>query len=493
MYSFLTVLWICFDSKHGKPPTLLIDVKEFSQIVVQRDEIGIVCGGRHPQYTGKLRAFLKALKDTGAILVFFAVGNKLNDEPALFIPKREVEYQKHVKLLKRIDQGTPIRKILSQKNRNQTDIRATLAVEHNTIKLCKIYGEMHFNYVRHNQEIARYANEHKDDVLAIISGDTDFLVFDGSFEYWPAIQINMREMMGKRICRKIVWDELQVTPQQLAMVGAVGGSVYLPHYIEPMKQFYERIEHVGSAFSKIIDLAAYVRKIPQTLLKDGQSVKFDLDYVAKDVFGDNYTEGELNAIENGLVIYNLKFRIPTVTDPMLRTLMRFDRVLYKLLTDDIYSVRDIAYVDFDTVRSKTYAELVCPLMQRILGILFLEQIDTDFTRKVCMKYNHDDLYEVVDETPCYPPNELRIPFRVLYDDRNNDRSKKWRLLLWTLGLDSSRWEAVKKLGHIMVTPVLTLMYLVEVPFSQSSITVIFICFYLVDSKRSSRLPRPMRS
>lgn len=450
-------------SKHGKPPTILIDIKEFSQLVVQRDETGIVCGGRHPYYMFKIRKLLEALKNAGAILVFFAVGSKLNDVPHIFIPKREAEYTKYLKILQRIDEKVPIRQILKQKNRKSADIRATLSVEHNLIKVCKQYGEVHYNYVRHNQEIAQYANMHENDVLAIIAGDTDFLVFDGQFEYWPATQIDEKELMGVRVCRQTVWDALEVTPQQLAMVGALSGSIYLPQYVDKVKAFYEKIERGGPEFLKIRDLTTYVRNIRQTPIGNGATIEFDVDAVARDVFGDGYADEEMNTIKNGLAIYNLKFKIPMEKDLMLQQLKRFDRLLYLIqMTDKVFNVRDIAYIDFQNVRSKTYAELVCPLLLRILGIMFIERQGSDFAREICMKFSHEDPYEVVEESPCYPPSDLRFPFRKLYEDRNNERPHKWQLLLWTIDVDYSLWEKFKDLPHDMVTPLATLTYLVEV-------------------------------
>lgn len=428
---------------------------------MQRDETGIVLGGRHPLYMGVYRKFLAGLQGAGAKLVFFAVGRKLNDEPHIFIPKREQDYLKHVKLLKNIDKNLPIRSILSRKNHPVPDIRSTFAVEHNLIKLCKQYGELHYNYVRHNQEIVQYANEHGDDVLAIIAGDTDYLVFEGNFEYWPAIRLNFRDSTGVRVNRELILNELELTQQQLAMVGALSGSIYLPGYIDKMKEFYTRLRKDDTKFSKIPDLAEYVRRMPQTQVND--ELQFDLEFVAKDIFGDDYTEGELNAIKNGLAIYNLKFNIPTVADPLLRTLMHRDRLLYKLQTDDIFNVRDIVYIDYENVRSKTYDELVCPLLQRILGILFGEKCDSAFTRKICMKFSHDDPYEVVEQTPIYPPKVLRIPFKVIYEEHDKNQPKKWRLLMWTLGIEDCGWDALKNLPNDrLITPVATLMYLVMV-------------------------------
>lgn len=372
-------------------------------MVVQRDETGLICGGRHQLYIRAIRKFLTNLQDTGVKLIFFAPGTKLNDAPQIFIPKREEEYQKYIKLLDRIDQGVPIRRIIQQKNRKVKDIRATHSIEYNATIVCKQFGEVYFNYVRHNQEIAHYAQKHKDDVMAIIAGDTDFLVFEGDYQYWPAIDMDLREMTGIRVCRQTVWNELDVSPQQLALIGALAGSFYLPPSVGLLKEFYKNHVQREETFSKIPDLAAYVRKIAQTPTSDANRVTFDLERVAKDIFGDDYGEEQMNTIENGLTVYNLNFRIPIISDSFHRQLRRNHCFLYKLLTDDIFNIRDIMFIDYRNFRSRTYAELIMPVLQRLMGHMFSEKRNTGFTRKICMKFSHEDPFEIVDETPCYPP------------------------------------------------------------------------------------------
>lgn len=389
---------------------MLIDLKEFSQIVVQRDEVGLICGGRHPNYIFLFRRFLDSLKKTGVNLIFFVPGKKLNDDPSIFIPKRDIDYRKHLTWLDQIDAGIPIRKVLDQKNRRHPDRRATFAVEYNAIKVCRQFGDVYFNYYRHNQEIAQYANRQKDEVLAIVSNDTDFLVFGGSYQFWSCNDIDLKEMTTTQYCRKTVLGELQLTRQQLELVGALAGSHYLPMRVGLLKNFYTNLKHKGDGFAKIPDLAEYVRQVKQTPSSDPNKIIFDLNAVASDVFGEDYREEERNTIENGLAVYNLNFRIPAVPDTFHRQLKRHERFLYKLLTDDIFNIRDIMFIDFRECKAKSYAELVGPIIQRLLGIIFSEKRGTGFTRQICIKYSHEDPHEIVDETPSYPPSMFSMHF-----------------------------------------------------------------------------------
>lgn len=65
---------------NGKVPQILIDLKEVAHIFVQRDEIGVILGGRFDHYNKMLRQFLENLKKTNAKLVFFMAGTKYTDD-----------------------------------------------------------------------------------------------------------------------------------------------------------------------------------------------------------------------------------------------------------------------------------------------------------------------------------------------------------------------------------------------------------------------------
>ena len=70
----------------------MIDLKEMPHIFVQRDEIGVILGGRFDHYNKMLKQFLEKLAKTKAKLVFFMAGKKYTDDLQFFIPKRETDY-----------------------------------------------------------------------------------------------------------------------------------------------------------------------------------------------------------------------------------------------------------------------------------------------------------------------------------------------------------------------------------------------------------------
>lgn len=322
----------------------------------------------------------------------------------VFIPKREEEYIRHLDVLDKID-ATDGSMSEFQKRRNY-DIRAPITMEYNMHKLAQECGELRINYVRHNQEIAKYTKQHDGTVLAVITNDNDFMVFDGDFQFWQANDINMKDLTGRRMNRQKVRARLDLNSQQLQLLSALSGSSYLP--VPIMKEFYKKIwDDTVKGEGRIPQIAKYIRdEVPVLATSEKDCVRFDLKKVARDIFGDDYTEQDLNAIENGLAQYNLNFEAES-SSRNLRS-MQFcksrNMFIYKLFTDDVYLIKDICYIDFRNYKSMNYAELIIPLLRKVQGIIFANEQHKPHARAICMKYAHDEPYTVVEETIEYPPS-----------------------------------------------------------------------------------------
>lgn len=397
------MLFFFFFSEHNnQTPTIVIDVKELSHLIVQRDEVGIFCGGRHLQYNRLFRQFLDRLQDTGAQLIFFACGNKLNDHPDIFIPKREKEYIDYMRILEKIDRGVPIRKLLDQKNALNSCKRATLSVEYNVMRMCRRYGKLYYNYFCHNQEMARFAYRHQDEIIAIISNDTDFLIFEGDWQFWLCNDIDMMALTTNRFCRQTLRAHLQLSTEELKLLAALSGTNYLPTKLSILRTFYESLEHACGRFAKIPDLANYIRKLNHSTTTGND---FDFGKIATDVFGANYTSEEENCIKNGISIYNLDFYVSLSGSEFLTQVRYKNCFIYKLLTNEVYNIRDIWFIDYRHEESAavTYAELVVEIIKKLYGILLKQENKLDLKRKICVKYKDEEPFRVREESPLYPP------------------------------------------------------------------------------------------
>lgn len=392
-----------FFRDHGGDPTIIIDLKEAINIFVQRDETGVVLGGRYNIYNLKLKQLLAELKKTNAKLVFFFSAKKYTDQLTFFIPKREDDYINNLKILDAIDDGRDLKEFLAEKNRRSPDIRMPFAMEYNLKTIVQDFGELHINYVLHNQEIARYIKQHADEVLAVISNDSDFMAFEGDFQYWKANSLNFRELTCIRYCKNKLREKVGLDCHQMQLLSALCGSNYLPVYV--ITDFLNGLIEVSGCSSKILNVAEYVKKQPMQMIRN--KPKYDLESISRDVFGKEYTVEQLNSIQNGLQCYDLEFSDgPAFTNGFLNFCKKREMFMYVLATDEVLKVKDIAFIDFRNYRSKTYCELIMPILMKLCGVLCGEKTRRPVVRKVCMKHAHDEPFRMTEENIIYPPSKF---------------------------------------------------------------------------------------
>ena len=88
--------------------------------------------------------------------------------------------------------------------------------------------------------------------------------------------------------------------------------------------------------------------------------------------------------------------------------------MYKLVTDDIFNIRDIDFIDFRNFRSKSYAELIVPILMKLCGILLKDNKRRPITREICVKHAHDEPFKVTEETIIYPRSKTFLEYFNFY-------------------------------------------------------------------------------
>lgn len=390
-----------FNRAKRSRPKILIDLKDIIHMAVRARNLQRCLGGEYVFYTHYYRSVFNKLQHAGADLVFFAMGAKLSDDLDIFIPNRETNYMAHISILDDIDASEGN---WNKKFQEKYKKRAPVTFQFNMMKLAQQHGELRINYCRHNQEIAKYVNENADNILALITNDTEFLIFDGDYQFWRATDLTIKDMAAFRFCRAMLRAHLELNTQQLELLSALSGTVYLPGDI--LKDFYEKIGVESWNGGHIPALAKYIRdEVPLLPVAQANILRFDLGKIARDVFGENYRIDDLNAIENGLIQYNLNFQIDEKY-PFKRPSLDFSKkrnmFIFKLFTDNVYRIHDIGFIDYRNHKSKNYAELVVPLLMKLQGILYANERQRPRTRAICMKYAHDEPYKVVNEPIAYP-------------------------------------------------------------------------------------------
>lgn len=377
-----------FRTNQIQEPEILIDLEQFQYVFAQRDQIGVLLGGRYQIYNHLFERFVKHLLTNKVRLKFFVAARQATDDLNLFIPKMENDYYKHIQLMDKLLSNN---QVVNDK-RNFT-VPAT--IEYNLLYLVKKFcskESLYISYYRHTQEIAKYANIHSNKVLAIISNDLQLLLFDGDFKFWYANDIDFRALNISQFCRKSLETAIGLNANGLQLLGVLISSPYLPS--ETMEQFFSKFDILPLDNN---NLARYIK------WKSSES-GFDLDKICSEIFSVNETSnGGRNSIENGLNCFNIQFSVDTpVDDAFSKFSKERNSFIYQLITNDIYLVKDISFIDYRNDRATEFMSILVPLIQKINGILFSKNIIKPMDRKICIKLAHDEPYRVVEIPIIYP-------------------------------------------------------------------------------------------
>lgn len=361
--------------------------------------VQIAFGGQYSLLTRYLKSFMDRLRKSDAELVLFFVAKKITDEAEIHIPAAEGDYMEALDVLDKINKSGA----LGIDRAVKECIRIPVAFGYNAFRLSKQFSEVKINYARHNQEIAKYLNENKDDVLAVLSNDTDFAAFEGDFQFWKVNDLSMKEMTAMRVNRDAVLKKLSLNHKQIQLVSALSYGSLLT--FDVMKQFYLDIRSPGVTKSRFMHLVNYVQSQPCDDSQKDPRKAFDLKTICAEVFGKNNTEHELNAVENGFLQYNLAFKQtadPVI--PVLKLMREKNPFMYQLFNDKVFIIRDYKFIDFRFKELKSYTELIFPLVRKMQGILYANSNNNirPKSRLVCMKHAHDEPFKITDEIIAYP-------------------------------------------------------------------------------------------
>lgn len=387
----------------------MIDLKEISYFI-QHDDIGSILGGRYDLYNHLLKQLCKNLCRNGAKLVFFMVGKRYTDDLSIFVTKAEFRHNNSMDILNKMRDHTDI-KSLTTKKLLQCSARDSHAFTYNFQKLLRRFGDIRVTHVEHNREIAQYLNKNSDQVLALISNDTDFLAFEGDFELWLTADLNLKQMTCHKVEKEKLFDRLGFNygAHQMKLLSALSGTVYLP--IEQVINFITELNnnrHESSKIGKIWAISEYVRR--ESIEMVNNKPQFDLDKISGDVFGPDHSDWQRQAISNGLDIYRVDFnddelKSQEMENEFLSFCKERNPFLFKLAADEVYVVKDISFIDYENYRSKTYSQLVIPILMKIWCILFQNDYTRSGMRQIFMKHNHDEPFKTTEEFVIYPPSK----------------------------------------------------------------------------------------
>lgn len=372
----------------------MVDTKEFLRIILKFDEGGLILGGRYQPINDLFEYFFGEIKKCGANLVFFwrlGDGNTnrymTNNEVFDFIKNHE-SLEEHLH-----DEKQQIRK---------NALRPCERYWYNLIQISKNYGDVFVSYGMDIGTILSYARQHCDDILALVTRNTDYLVFDDDFEFWSLSDVHIFEFKIMKFDRDIMVEKLGLNSLQMQLLHAISN-------LEPEA----KREISGKYFCDLLHgCTPYVKR-----------QKYDANgYDVLQLTG-NLTEAQREQISNDLKRMNklnsytasLDDDICDIKDIKYKTkicVMQFYKhnlyFAYKLMNEMSTIQKDLTFIDLRQPNSAHFVHFVANTTLKLWGVLF-KHIKLDMhpeTRLVATATN--GTIEPIKMNIIYPPSKQTI-------------------------------------------------------------------------------------
>lgn len=333
-----------------------------------------------------------------AELIFFFCEDSCT-EPEYEIHRLEQQYLQSIVLLDLFEENHGIIDIDS----NSIICQNTTGLIHSMSQVCKLYGKIEYLYQNNKQQIAQFIRSNHGEVLAILTDDTDFVVFEGINDIWWSKEIDFGRDMVLCMNRDKIVQLLQFSTVQLRLFGALKAeNKFLP--AEILDSFHEIIMKKYQNENHVENIACFI----QSEIDPNASVH---NIVGK-IFDGKLAIYEQNAIENSLNSYKLEFSIDDKNN--LNYIKERLPIAYKMLTDEIFFVSDIGYIDLRFEPFDKFATVLTGLLRKCFGILFSNKENRPKNRKICIKHSHNEPFKIQNEIIDYPRSTYQNNYHITF-------------------------------------------------------------------------------
>lgn len=379
---------------HSQNPIVVIDFPNLAHWLDQRLE-DTICGLRYPTMTQNWEQYFAALKNAGCSLVFVAPWHNADFDINQRLARLDENFEKYVNIYDQIEHGTALQDI---KCSDDLNLKAS---KHSLSAIAKKYGVFR-NVTKEqcNLEIVKYAMQHN--AMAILSSNTEFLIFDGSWQIWSVYDLQINELNQSITTTTYnphcLVNVYSLAKHQLPLFATLMGNKITSGYLDVLSQFQRGLGPTKSRFQAV---ANYVRKVCSTHLSD-----LDIRRITQHVFGTADDKMQ-QLIRQSLNFYDLNYPEAMIDDPFEQKLANTDVYrAYKAIMDPVQAVFARFYDMRDCVDGANYAEVVIDWNKRNLGLLRQRFDDDSFKKQYLAKKSYNEPYQVYAKSPVYPDCRL---------------------------------------------------------------------------------------
>ncbi|EAT43560.1 AAEL005000-PA [Aedes aegypti] len=424
------------------PPVLVIDVFALSGELDSIDFNSLIYGARFNVGFWIIDRFLRKLKSLGVSLEFFMDGSVQDFKIRTWCERKDRDYQDAIAIINAVDEGVDIETIL-------TTVGAPgcgYALEY----LAEMHGRLTVSLEREcDQELAAFAS--KVNAFAIISNDSDFLIYEGNWRYWSSRDLDIDTLETLEYNRHALLQYLGLTFAQMPLFATLCGNDIVK--LEELKRFHFSL---GQYCHKMTNVAKFVQ--PQD--------PNNLQNILEKVFGPHNRSGK-DRFWMSLQFYKTDFVTSSNDDPVEEILLKHPNPFVYQLWHKQPHVVSLGLVDMrSTELGKQVPSLVLRILLRTAGIIVLSRqkgrkiyIQT-FVIKLTHESNHR-IQRFPVQFPSFtdPPTLMELfstdPFVMA-----NLENTKLLLLSWIVS-DRLDYRRLRPILRPLLPTVVTLYHLVE--------------------------------
>lgn len=352
-------------SEHGINPTIVVDLKEFIRAITGVDEGGLILGGRWEHINQIFDYFFGEIQKMNAHLVFICQLNegKYRDINHFWNNNDVFDCIKYHKSLKSHLE-------FEKTQARHSTLRPIERFNYNLMTLCRKYGQVYANYGLNRRAILTYTRQNQREVLAVMTRNTEFLVFNDDFRFWSLSDIDFCGLKIWQFCRQKLNDALKLNTKQMQLLCVLSQLKMVREMLISEKE--GRFDFFTACVSYVkrqqcgpngYDVSQLTGPFTEAQRKDIES---DLEGLSNvDNYEESWTED---------YYYNEFLSDLAKNDAEFNLVLQFCKnniyFVYKLMNEILTVQKDLLFIDLHQEDSGAYIDMIAEVTLKLFGTAF---------------------------------------------------------------------------------------------------------------------------
>lgn len=354
-----------------------------------------MCGGRHQFTLDRWKELLNAFKATGCKLIFIADSNIQRDKIDKWLSSRNNEFNRSIKFYDAVSNGDGDPKT-GIKLFPQKPFRFAL---YGMAVMAQSFGKLLYSVKREaDLEIIHQAK--LNDAMAIISNDTDFLIFKGRWRLWSSDGIIRSKLKLATFEYNSVGKVLSLPKHQLPLLATLAGNDVTDSINLKLDSIFKR-DHTQH---KIRNVAKFIRENCAGMDCNRMSDS-DIQHIVQQMLNSANSKWE-NLIRTSIASYNTNIPPVAIVDPIEKALHNSE--MYTPYVENMSTIQSLnmQFYDLRGMDPETnLPNLLTDWVKRRKGVLMKNAGNPSSTFTLLVKKDFSEKYKDHEESVICPDPE----------------------------------------------------------------------------------------